>query len=82
LRRFVGKLRFTGWKNQMNCTRCRGIMVADRLLDDVGRATLFIRRCVLCGEIIDPVILSNRGGQSARRERRSSKLIVWMKPVK
>jgi hypothetical protein len=58
------------------------MMIADRLLDDVGRAAIFIWRCVLCGEIVDPVILSNRGRQSERRTRRFSKPIVWIKPAR
>lgn len=38
-------------------------MVEDRLidlLDDTGHLQFVARRCVQCGEIVDPVILSNR----------------------
>lgn len=39
------------------CLRCNGLMIAewcDDLPENVGR------RCVRCGELIDPVILHNR----------------------
>lgn len=44
----------------MPCRRCSGMMVRDRALDEIGRADHFIWRCILCGDIIDPVILINR----------------------
>lgn len=45
------------------CARCGGLMVVDRcfdLLDDTGHLRFLARRCVQCGEVIDPVILRNR----------------------
>ena len=47
----------------MQCPRCKGVMVQDvfeDIRDDTG--SLFFRgwRCVACGEILDPVIASNR----------------------
>lgn len=39
-----------------HCLRCGGLMVMEQLLD------LQARRCVQCGEVVDPVILRNRQG--------------------
>jgi hypothetical protein len=47
----------------MNCSRCRGLMVEDDLLDiRESYAPMWIRglRCVSCGNIVDPVIHRNR----------------------
>lgn len=48
----------------MECPRCNGVMVRDvfeDLKDDTG--SLYFRgwRCLICGEILDPVIEYNRG---------------------
>ncbi len=37
-----------------HCSRCGGFMVMEPLAD------LPARRCVQCGEVVDPVILQNR----------------------
>ena len=45
-----------------NCARCGGLMVIVRcqdLMDDTGTINFFARRCVLCGDLIDPVIQQN-----------------------
>ena len=45
------------------CSRCGGLMVVDQcfdFLDDSGHMSFFARRCVQCGELVDPVILQNR----------------------
>ena len=50
------------------CPRCRGLMVQDFCLDvlgNMGESEFAAKRCVQCGEVIDPVILRNRG---TRRE--------------
>jgi hypothetical protein len=47
----------------MDCTRCRGPMVRERMLDlrdDSGRFAFDAWRCLICGEVWDPVILANR----------------------
>jgi hypothetical protein len=47
----------------MRCNRCQGLMVFDRFLDvcgEMGRLWFRGWRCLSCGEIVDPVILSNR----------------------
>jgi len=45
------------------CTRCGGLMVDDSYMDilnNVGEAKFAAKRCVQCGEVVDPVILRNR----------------------
>lgn len=47
----------------MDCPRCQGLMVHDvfeDLLDDTGVISFKGWRCVCCGEILDPVIATNR----------------------
>ena len=47
----------------MTCTRCEGFMVEERLQDiwdDTGQNFFQAWHCIACGEIVDPVILSNR----------------------
>ena len=45
------------------CLRCGGLMVPEqgfRLFSDSGHLDFSARRCVQCGELVDPVILRNR----------------------
>jgi hypothetical protein len=55
-----------GWGtalDTMRCSRCGGLMVTEQCFDlhsDGGRLGFPVRRCVQCGEVIDPVILRNR----------------------
>lgn len=43
------------------CPRCGGLMVAEPCTDFWDDAeNLAVRRCVQCGEVIDPIILLNR----------------------
>ena len=45
----------------MNCPRCHGLMVYDRIYDpDEGMMELPIWRCLNCGETVDPLIVKNR----------------------
>lgn len=47
----------------MKCTRCQGLMVADDLLDmQESYLPMWMRglRCIACGNIVDPLINSNR----------------------
>lgn len=54
------------WKELVGaarCSRCGGLMVVEQcfdLLSDSGHLDFLARRCVQCGELIDPVILRNR----------------------
>jgi hypothetical protein len=46
------------------CARCGGLMVTDFCMDllfCIGETEFAAKRCVQCGEIVDPVILRNRG---------------------
>jgi hypothetical protein len=49
---------------KMNCPRCTGLMVQDDLQDETGLACFAAWRCVVCGEVLDPVILENRSAAS------------------
>jgi hypothetical protein len=45
------------------CARCGGLMVQDfclDVLDNIGESEFAAKRCVQCGEVVDPVILRNR----------------------
>ena len=56
------------------CTRCGGLMVADRyidLLDDTGQLEFTADRCIQCGEVVDQIILRNRMANQARTVRAS-----------
>ncbi len=47
----------------MECPRCKGVMVSDRfedVADESGAMKFSGWRCILCGEILDPVISANR----------------------
>ena len=44
----------------MRCNRCNGPMAYEVFYGADG--TFFGWRCIVCGEIIDPVILENRYG--------------------
>ncbi len=53
-------------QNKWTCTRCGGLMVNDScmdLLNNVGESNFAAKRCVQCGEVVDPVILRNRGAR-------------------
>lgn len=47
----------------MSCPRCSGLMVVERFCDllyETGCGYFDGLRCLLCGEILDPVIVLNR----------------------
>ncbi|MEW6544899.1 MAG: hypothetical protein AB1411_14975 [Nitrospirota bacterium] len=46
------------------CHRCSGLMVSEL----VGETNCVERRCVICGERVDPVILAHRRQRAARAE--------------
>ena len=49
--------------HKSTCTRGSGLMVRDFYMDllfCIGETECAAQRCVQCGEIVDPVILSNR----------------------
>lgn len=50
-------------QHESMCIRCGGLMVNDSyidLLNNVGESKFAAKRCVQCGEVVDPVILRNR----------------------
>ena len=47
----------------MNCSRCSGLMHAEEFRDwhsGMGMDQFRALRCLVCGEIVDPVIVQNR----------------------
>ena len=42
----------------MQCTRCAGLRVPETIYE--GGSRVFALRCVLCGDVIDRVIILNR----------------------
>lgn len=47
----------------MQCLRCGGLMISERfedLGDDTGQICFYGLHCLICGEIVDPMILTNR----------------------
>lgn len=49
--------------HESSCARCGGLMVDDfcmDLLHSTGELELAAKRCVQCGEVVDPVIQRNR----------------------
>lgn len=50
-------------RNSDTCTRCGGFMVSHWCMNvnyDAGGMEILTKRCLQCGEVIDPVILENR----------------------
>jgi hypothetical protein len=50
--------------HKSTCARCGGLMMTDFYMDllfCIGETEFAAQRCVQCGEIVDPVILRNRG---------------------
>ena len=66
--------------HESTCTRCGGLMVNDFCMDvlnNTGESEVAAKRCVQCGEVVDPVILQNRG---ARQEPMAAQLAGRMLP--
>jgi hypothetical protein len=54
----------SGAPHESMCARCGGLMVTDFYMDllfCIGETEFAAKRCVQCGEVVDPVILRNRG---------------------
>lgn len=63
----------------MPCRRCSGMMISDRALDEIGRAEHFIWRCIICGDIIDPVILIHRAnGSQSKKKSYVRRTVLWL----
>ena len=66
--------------DSVHCSRCMGLMVIEQGFDSMlgsSEADVLFRRCVQCGEVIDPVILQNRrsqpGSDMGRTQKRASR---------
>ncbi|MBI3356408.1 MAG: hypothetical protein HY038_06510 [Nitrospirae bacterium] len=49
--------------HESTCVRCGGLMVKDFCMDvlaNIRESEFAAKRCVQCGEVVDPVILRNR----------------------
>jgi hypothetical protein len=49
--------------HESTCSRCGGLMVSDFCMDvlnSTGELEFAAKRCVQCGEVVDPVIQRNR----------------------
>ena len=66
LRRFVPQQTGVETGGIMNCHRCNGLMYGMELRDSKGWERLRAYVCILCGEIVDPVIAVNRTRNVAR----------------
>ncbi len=47
----------------MGCQRCKGLMIRDSFVDfrdDTGHLMFEGWRCLNCGEVVDPVVLTHR----------------------
>ncbi len=54
----------------MQCTRCQGFMVPHdcyNLLDGGHPTHIQAWRCVMCGDLVDPIILANRRRLASRK---------------
>ncbi len=63
----------------MQCERCNGEMAYEcfqDMDDDTGNLFFYGWRCLLCGEILDSVIVSNRQNRPAPLLNRNKKLIT------
>ena len=61
-------------KSSDGCTRCGGLLVYHWCMNvnyDAGGMEILTKRCLQCGEVIDPVILENR--QHPEREAMKKK---------
>ena len=61
------------------CARCGGLMVAEfclDMLDDTGKLSFLARRCVQCGEVVDPIILKNRQHPTVYTSSKSRKILA------
>jgi hypothetical protein len=66
----------------MQCHRCKGSMVLEKFrdfYDDTGNIDFVGWRCLICGEIFDPVIHTNRRHHPPPLVGKNRKLIIASK---
>jgi hypothetical protein len=69
-----GKIQFRS-PHEAACCRCGGLMVGECCIDLLNSASeleFVAKRCVQCGDIVDPVILRNRYRQQLAQPIQSS----------
>lgn len=54
----------------MRCVRCLGMVTIERIFTREG--AMVMSRCVYCGDLVDAMVISNRGRSSARRPPRTA----------
>ncbi len=74
---------YTPFTEKALCPRCDGLMVKEYFFDyrdDSGKLAFLAFRCILCGEIIDPIIMKNRKHRPNRRQiQRSNPVTILRK---
>lgn len=64
----------------MNCPRCSGLMISERMddyRDDTGQRYFEGWHCIACGEILDPVIEMNRQNRPKPIRHGNRNLLVY-----
>ena len=64
----------------MTCSRCDGLMMMERfddIRDDTGQNNFLAWHCLICGEILDQVIITNRTNHVKPLRHRNRKLMVY-----
>ncbi|MCS6329378.1 MAG: hypothetical protein H8K06_20180 [Nitrospira sp.] len=72
------RFEFLNFRHESSCMRCGGLMVPDfctDLLNGSGSLDCSTRRCVQCGDIVDPVIRLNRHLQQSAVVARELKAV-------
>lgn len=81
---FQGQQPTSAVRDESICARCGGLMVSDFCVDvfnSTGELDFVARRCVQCGEVIDPVIERNRRLRQESRTVRFTERILSNKNV-
>jgi len=81
---FQGQVPTSAVRDELICARCGGLMVNDFCMDvlnSTGELDFAARRCVQCGEVVDPVIERNRRIRQESRTVRFTERILSNKSV-
>ena len=84
LNEFQGQVPTSAVRDESICARCGGLMVNEFCMDlfnSTGELDFAARRCVQCGEVIDPVIERNRRLRQESRTVRFTERILSNKNV-